>query len=156
MYNPPKKHSGDGKLFRKEVFSWHRLEIKEYQSDDETYLWIQNNFINFQKCGFYDWKLFELSTFGRNEEVNKIINISDNKKYGSQIISKKMHSVRPVQGRVIVQPAKSRQLQVHEIYMDSLSVNDGKKTLPHFQDAVKDIKRYADYGIDCTYIMGVF
>lgn len=132
------------------------MTIKEYQSDDDTYLWVQKTFANFQKCGFYDWKLFEVGSEGRNSEVNKIINMSDNRKFGSQIIMKKIYSVKPVQGRVIVHPEKTRQLQVHEIYMDSLSANEGKKTLPHFQDAVQDIKRYAEYGINCTYVMGVF
>ncbi len=46
------------KLFRKEVFSWHHLKIKEYTNDDDTYLWIKANFNNFKTCGFYDWKLF--------------------------------------------------------------------------------------------------
>ena len=55
MYNPPENKC---KNFRKDVFSWHRFEIKEYKSDDETYLWIEKKFNNFQKCGFYDWKLF--------------------------------------------------------------------------------------------------
>jgi hypothetical protein len=42
--------------------------------------------------------------------------------------------------------------------MDSLSCmeNSQTKTTPQFSDAIKDISRYAEYGINCVYLMGVF
>lgn len=46
------------KNYRQEVFSWHHLRVKEYTSEDETYLWIKRNFGKFQTCGFHDWKVF--------------------------------------------------------------------------------------------------
>jgi hypothetical protein len=49
------------KHFRKEVFSWHHLKIKEYTKDDDVYLWVKTHFKTFRTCGFYDWKLFELT-----------------------------------------------------------------------------------------------
>ena len=40
--------------------------------------------------------------------------------------------------------------------MDSLSSNEKSNRVPHFSDAIQDIRRYADYGINCAYLMGVF
>ena len=40
--------------------------------------------------------------------------------------------------------------------MDSLSSMEGSNRVPHFSDAAKDIARYAEYGINCSYLMGVF
>lgn len=40
--------------------------------------------------------------------------------------------------------------------MDSLSCLEGSNRIPTFTDATKDISRYAGYGINCAYLMGVF
>lgn len=40
--------------------------------------------------------------------------------------------------------------------MDSLSCMEGIHKAPQFLDAIKDITRYAEYGINCVYLMGVF
>ena len=40
--------------------------------------------------------------------------------------------------------------------MDSLSGMEGVNQVPTFTDATKDIVRYAGYGINCAYLMGVF
>lgn len=40
--------------------------------------------------------------------------------------------------------------------MDSLSCMEGSNRIPNFSDATKDIARYAEYGINCSYLMGVF
>ena len=110
----------------------------------------------FSKCGFYDWKMFTLGKDGTNEEVNKIVNISDNVKLGSKLKHKKIYNLKPVQGRFIVHPQKSKSLQIHEIYMDSLNASEKYKRVPHFTDAIEDIKKYASNGINCAYLMGVF
>lgn len=33
---------------------------------------------------------------------------------------------------------------------------ENSNRIPNFSDAVEDIKRYAKYGINCSYLMGVF
>lgn len=40
--------------------------------------------------------------------------------------------------------------------MDSLSCIEGTNKVPNFLDAIKDINRYAQLGINCSYLMGVF
>jgi|LakMenEpi03Aug12_release.lakeMendotaPanAssembly.Ray.scaffolds.fasta_scaffold25286_3 hypothetical protein len=40
--------------------------------------------------------------------------------------------------------------------MDSLSSMEASNRIPTFADAFKDINRYAGYGINCAYLMGVF
>ena len=65
---------------------------------------------------------------GRNTHVHKIV--SNNKKVLAS--EKKIHDVKPVQGRFIVHPRNTRKLQIHEIYMDSLTVNQGSHKVPKF------------------------
>jgi hypothetical protein len=51
--------------FNSEVFSWHRPKLFEYVSDEESYIWVQMNIGTFQKSGFYDWTIFDLSDQGK-------------------------------------------------------------------------------------------
>lgn len=47
------------------ILTWHKIEqhnIKS-QTDDETQ--IEINFGKFWKCGFYDWRLMELTESGK-------------------------------------------------------------------------------------------
>ena len=93
--------------------------------------------------------MFEIGSDGINHEVKKIVNVTEHRKIKSK-------SSKTVQGRIIVHPPETKQLQIHEIYMDSLSSNEKLNRIPHFADAVEDIKRYAELGINCAYLMGVF
>lgn len=65
---------------------------------------------------------------------------------------------RPVQGRFIVHPADSRDLQMHEVFVDlqdSLSDESGKILRRGNFKKVKDrLAHYKDMGINTLYLMG--
>ena len=96
------------KNYHEDVFSWHHIKIREFTSEGNTYLWVELDLETFKKCGFHDWKLYQIGVNGENLEVNKIVNISDNKKLGSQIKHKKNFNVKAVQGRIVVHPENSK------------------------------------------------
>lgn len=69
----------------------------------------------FPKCGFYDWTLFDLSDHGK-EPINKILDIGSKGKTevsASKLWKRSAISVKSVKGRYIVQPSKTRNLNLH-------------------------------------------
>lgn len=51
--------------YSEEVFSWHRPQLVEYISDGDSYIWVQMRLGLFNKCGFYDWTLLDLTDHGK-------------------------------------------------------------------------------------------
>jgi pullulanase/glycogen debranching enzyme len=65
-------------------------------------------------------------------------------------------TVKSVKGRFIVQPSDIRELALHEITIDSLNPDQGIYKTPTFLDAMKEIERCKELGINAIYLMGVF
>lgn len=98
----------------------------------------------FIRCGFYDWRFSQVKNgalhpllFTRSGSINTY----------------------PIQGRFIVHPAETRDLQVHEIFIDfqdaRFDVHSGVIIeRGSFETVKKSLKsRYAS-GINCLYLMG--
>lgn len=86
----------------------------EYITEEESYIWLQQDLGTFAKSGFYDWVLFQLRPTGKHS-VNKIVDLQQAKPMDSsreELFANNV-SVRSVKGRYIVHPAEVRQLQLH-------------------------------------------
>jgi hypothetical protein len=124
-----------------EIFTWHMPKLVEYVSDEESYIWAKLNLGVFAKCGFYDWTMFELTDHGK-EPINKILDIGSKHKVEtntSRKLKKSAITVKSVKGRFIVQPNNIRELNIHEIFIDSLNSDHGIYKTPTFNDAYKEI-----------------
>ena len=108
-------------------------------SDGESYIWVKMRLGKFPKCGFYDWSLLDLTDHGK-EPINKILDIGSKGKteqHPSKIWKRSAITVKSVKGRFIVQPPDTRNLELHEISIDSLSSDQGQYKTPTFLDAIK-------------------
>lgn len=101
-------------------------------------MWVQNTFGKFKKSGFYDWILYFAGVDGK-ETVNKILNITENQKAGSQIFNKAMLDMKNVKGRYIIHPPQSRKMQIHEVFIDSILSDEGSYKSPTFADVTKEV-----------------
>ena len=79
------------------------------------------------RCGFYDWKLIRLTSSGKLNSVKKIMNLTHSGSSSDTEIKSldrmwegKLQESKPIQGRIIVQPSYTKDLQIHEIYIDLL------------------------------------
>jgi hypothetical protein len=48
-----------------QVVSWHRIADKNVTSHDENGCQLSINFGKFWKCGFFDWRIIEVTNQGR-------------------------------------------------------------------------------------------
>ena len=116
------------------------------------------NFGVFKKCGFYDWAMLDLTDHGK-QAINKILDIGSKGKTEinpSKIWKRSAITVKSVKGRFIVQPKDTRTLNIHQIFIDSLNSDHGIYKNPSFNDALKEILRCKNLGINCVYLMGIF
>jgi hypothetical protein len=49
----------------KNIVTWHKIEKRNIVSRDKISTTININFGKFWKCGFFDWRLVEISDQGR-------------------------------------------------------------------------------------------
>lgn len=72
--------------------------------------------------------------------------------------SSKLEQSKAIQGRIVVQPAFTRDLQIHEIYVDMLDAkpdHQGKFTKRgNFRKVREKLPDLLDSGINCVYLMG--
>ncbi len=102
--------------------------------------------------------MLDLTDNGK-EPINKILDIGSKNK--AEVSSSKLNkrsaiTVKSVKGRFIVQPRDTRQLNIHEIFIDSLNSDHGIYKTPSFNDVLKEIIRCKNLGINSIYLMGVF
>lgn len=78
------------------------------------------DFGKFKKCGFYDWKLVKMEKSGKIKGIYKISNMEDLKSDSNlnllDVNKDSFQKSKPVQGRFIVHPKRSRELQIHEVF----------------------------------------
>lgn len=96
----------------------------------------------FIRCGFYDWRISQI----RNGALHPLF-------------SNKNNSVVPIQGRFIVHPEDTRNLQIHEIFIDfqdaKFDVQTGKIVeRGSFKSVKTSLKSRFASGINCLYLMG--
>jgi len=127
------------------VLSYHIPEIRSTPSGTLVKL----DFGNFPRCGFYDWRF---SVF-KNGTLQPLVT-SFKKNRGANSID-----TTPLQGRFIVHPADTKDLQIHEIFIDfqdaNFDVSTGEiKERGNFRTVKNSLKERYSTGINCLYLMG--
>ncbi|CAK79065.1 unnamed protein product (macronuclear) [Paramecium tetraurelia] len=143
---------------KQNIVSWHKPKLSEYSNQgDKKYMAFKMDFGRFKRCGFYDWKLIRMTTSGKLQSLQKIMNL-DELKSNVEITALQMMEAKPIQGRFIVHPRDSKNLQIHEIYVDLLDAkpdNQGKFTKRgNFRKVREKIPDLVQQGINCVYLMG--
>lgn len=118
------------------IITWHPLEVSSAKSGKGEYR-VKAKFKKFWRCGFYDWKLMEITPEG------KIVML---KKYDSEGVE------TFAQGRFIVHPEGVTEQQIHEVMVDYKD-HDSDPDKDFFALA-NEIPKYAKEGINCLYLMG--
>lgn len=74
----------------------------------------------FTRCGFYDWKLVKLLKSGRMKSLYKMYNLDELQSVVSLSNLKEENNLnsKPIQGRFIVHPRYTKDLQIHEVFVD--------------------------------------
>jgi hypothetical protein len=101
---------------------------------------------------------------GKIKGIYKISNMDELKGSGSSLNlltqedPEKFQKSKPVHGRIIVHPAYTRELQIHEVFVDfqeGMPDPTGKMARRgNFRKVKDNMKRYRDSGINCMYLMG--
>ncbi|KAL4507061.1 hypothetical protein ABPG72_001854 [Tetrahymena utriculariae] len=139
---------------RQNVISIHKPKIKEFAVvGNKRYVSVQLDLGRFKRCGFYDWKLVKLMETGEIKSVYKIADLRDRSdKEDSEF------TTRPVQGRFIVHPEDSKDLQMHEIFVDLQDgVPDEKGKIVkrgNFRKVKDKLPAYKQMGLNSLYLMG--
>ncbi len=58
---------------------------------------------------------------------------------GSQIFNKAALNIQNVKGRFIIHPEKSRKMQIHEVFIDSILSDEGSYKSPTFADVLTEV-----------------
>ena len=129
------------------VLSYHQPEVKK--TDKGTLLKVDLG--TFLKCGFYDWR-FVVFRDGGLEPVYTAVKDADGRPSATGELS-------VLQGRFIAHPAKVRDLQIHEIFIDfqdaEYDLTSGEYTKRgSFTTVRKSLQERYTSGINCLYLMG--
>ena len=148
-----------------EVLSWHIPKVIPYESEagqTSKVLVISLDVGQFTRAGYYDWKLIRFQKGGKIASVytgfshagslSTSIQKLETLDKGSGFTPK----TKPIQGRIIVHPRNTLDLQLHEIVADYPEGLPGEKNRGSFARIAEGIPNYARSGINGLYVMGAF
>ena len=144
------------------LLSWHLPKVSSYESENVNGLIISMDFGAFPRTGFYDWKLVKLQPGGKIASVYTgyknagSMSASLHKIDNSNNEDKSHYDTKPIQGRFIVHPKDTYDLQLHEILADSPQGLPTETHRGNFQRIADSIPEYARLGINALYVMGAF
>lgn len=127
---------------------------------------ISINFGKFWKCGFFDWRLYEISDngkflpceiFGKPEPVFPVSHGGDD--YYEDYQDTNQDSVSLAQGRFIAHARGIRDHTFHEVQVDYQNAQFDKNENVFikrgtFKDVENSIDNYAKQGVSALYLMG--
>jgi hypothetical protein len=64
--------------------------------------------------------------------------------------------MKNVKGRFIIHPEKSRKIQIHEVFIDSILSDEGSYKSPTFADVIKEVETLKRSGVNTVFISGIF
>jgi len=146
------------------LVTWHKIEPRNILKQDKLTITISLNFGKFWKCGFFDWRLYEISdvgkflpceAFGQPEPVFPVTHGGDD--YYEDDRSQDSSSL--AQGRFIVHARGIRDHTFHEVQVDYQNAQfDKNQNLflrrGTFKDVENSIDNYAKQGVSALYLMG--
>ena len=148
---------------REEVVSWHLPKVESYEAETGSRsVIISMDFGVFPRAGFYDWKLVKFQTGGKIASVYTgfshagSLSASLNKLETLESRGEFTHGTAPIQGRYIIHPQGTRDLQLHEIMADFPEGLPSEKNRGSFMRIAERIPGYARSGINALYVMGAF
>ena len=135
-----------------QIFSWHKVEITK-STINPDFVIATVDLGSFPRAGFYDWRFVKLSKKGKivcinsgafsSHEINDINELLKNQK-----------NTDFAQGRFIVHPKHTRDLEIHEITADYPKGVPGELYRGSFGKIKENFHQYIQMGINCLYIMG--
>lgn len=99
--------------------TWHKIEKSDIVTQDESSMTISVNFGKFWKCGFFDWRIYEISENGKFlpcEIIGKQAPVFPISKEDSD--DSELDSACLAQGRFIVHARGIRDHSFHEVQVD--------------------------------------
>lgn len=148
----------------KEVLSWHQTQVRPYKADqdsDNRALVVSIDLGKFHRAGFYDWKLVKFQRGGKIASVYTGFSHAGSLSTSMQRLENLErddynHKTKAIQGRYIVHPAVTTDLQLHEIYADYPEGIPGEKHRGNFHKIAESINNFSRSGVNALYVMGAF
>ena len=105
------------------IVTWHQINERNILNKDDQAIQISINFGKFYKCGFFDWRLFEVSDVGKFipceivGHPDPVFPIVNNEQEYDNYYEEDSH-VNIAQGRFIVHARGMRDHTFHEVQID--------------------------------------
>jgi glycogen synthase len=134
------------------IISYHTPDVRK----TERGFILKVDLGEFTRCGFYDWRFVRLSEGTIRPLMS---NFSVARSSMANLVS--VNQTFPVQGRFIVHPPETKDLQIHEVFIDFQDAHIDPKTgvikeRGNFKSVRDSLAERYSSGINCLYLMGVF
>ena len=147
---------------QEDVLSYHQPKVRPYNAEkhkDDRAMVVTIDLGEFPRAGYYDWKLIKFQRGGKIASVYTgfsnagSINTSM-QKLESLERNDFTHKTKPIQGRYIVHPKDTADLQLHEVFADVPEGYTPDKSKGSFQKIKDSLPGYARAGVNALYVMG--
>jgi len=146
------------------LLSWHQPEISPLP-DDPAHVLARVELGSFPRAGFYDWKFVRLHKGGKMNSIYSGFKVETDENLDIQEVIPDdiseprssvgtFHRSKVIQGRFIVHPKHTKELEIHEIYADHPEGAPGEENQGSFEKIKNSILQYHKAGINCLYILG--
>ena len=137
------------------VLSWHKVKVTTCATNPDFVI-VSIDLGTFPRAGFYDWRLAKLNKKGEVICLNSGVNLSLEEETSTNINNNGKCFSEPnlAQGRFIVHPKHTRDLEIHEILADYPKGVPGELYKGSFAKIEENIHQYTQAGINCLYILG--
>jgi len=140
------------------LLSWHKPEITP-RPNDPAHIVATVDLGIFPRAGFYDWKFVRLDKGGKMNSMYSGYRVQSEEEpefaarnevtNRDQVIRSKI-----LQGRYVVHPRHTRDMEIHEVYADYPEGVPGEENFGSFAKIRENLQVYTRSGINCIYLMG--